>query len=88
MRTRKYEGENSPTRLNDGTLVAASYHDDYSCMEDLQYAGLLERPEYETYGARTIIRLTDYGWQVAGLLRRWKAEGNRVGEFTASPRTS
>lgn len=87
MRTRKYEGENHPTRLNDGTPVQDQYHDDWSCMEDLQYAGLLERPDYETFGARTLIRLTDYGWQVAGQLRRWKAEGNTVGAYVAPPRS-
>ena len=64
-----------PTLLKDKTKILN--HDDWSCIEDMQAVGLLS---CGALGAS--IMLTNKGWEAAGKLRRWRAEGNRVGEFS------
>lgn len=42
---------------------------------DLESIGFIER--------EPIITLTDRGWEVAGLLRRWRSEGREIADFVA-----
>lgn len=58
-----------PTRLKDGSGL--SNHDDWDCVSDMEAAGLVE---WHGTGLQPIITLTDYGWLVAGALRRHRAE--------------
>jgi len=66
LSTRKY-----PTRLNDGALVAA--HDDWSCLDDAEAAGLLESGGT---GIHPVYRLTPLGAQVCAALRLHKPNGS------------
>jgi len=68
------------TRLNDGTKIFG--HDDWSCASDIEDAGLLL---WEGTGMQPVFKLTDLGWQIAGKLRRWRAEGNTSATFVAAP---
>lgn len=85
--------ERYPTRLADGK---AQMHSDWDCLDDMRHAGLVRETvatnlnlkdgdgirrhwaEVETWG------LTEYGWLVAGALRRHRAEGS--GPFTPPKR--
>lgn len=62
-----------PTRLNDGTEV--HMHSDYDCVEDMIFAGVITVDDY-TYS------LTDYGWTVAGALRKHIAITHKSATFT------
>lgn len=82
MRTFQYgAAKHYLTRLKDDEVVEDPYHDDWSCLQDLSSCGILA--EIEDVGDSVRIALTDYGWMVAGALRRWKAEGNRIKDFVA-----
>lgn len=65
-----------PTRLKDGTELFG--HDDWDCAGDMEVAGLLE---WGGTGMSPVFKLTDFGWKVAGSLRRQRAEGRRVYEY-------
>jgi hypothetical protein len=58
-----------PTRLAGGDELVG--HDDYDCIADMEKAGLIENLGTGLYPA---VRLTPYGWIVAGALRRYRAE--------------
>jgi hypothetical protein len=58
-----------PTRLKNGSRLAE--HDDWDCVSDMEAAGLVE---WHGTGLQPIIKLTSYGWLVAGALRRHRAE--------------
>ena len=67
-----------PTLLKDKTKVLN--HDDWNCIEDLQMMGFLS---YAGGILGATIMLADKGWKIAGKLRRWRAEGGKIGEFEA-----
>lgn len=68
-----------PTRLRDG--ASASPHDDWSCLDDAEAAGLLENVGS---GANRRYRLTDHGLAVAASLRAHKAGGGSFATFLPS----
>ena len=57
-----------PTRLRAGRIEPE--HDDWDCVEDMVAA---EMVEIGGTGLSPIMRLTDFGWQVASRLRRDRA---------------
>lgn len=60
-----------PTKLREGE---ATDHDDWSCLDDAEAAGLLENI---STGLHPVYKLTERGFAVAGQLRRHKAgDGN------------
>lgn len=65
-----------PTRLNDGTEVEK--HDDWSCVDDMEAAGLLE---WKGTGINPVFVLTDEGHRVAAALRKHKASGGQFKDF-------
>jgi hypothetical protein len=69
-----------PTRLAGG--AEQPEHDDWDCTEDLEKAGLLE---ILGTGIHPVIRLTDTGKKVAGLLRAHKSGGGSFSNFKWSP---
>lgn len=69
-------GKKYPTRLNDGTKVEE--HDDWSCVEDMEAAGLLT---WEGTGINPMFVLTDEGHRVAAALRKHKADGGQFNAF-------
>lgn len=71
-----------PTRLKDGDLFG---HDDWDCVSDMEHAGLIE---WGGTGLQPILKLTDYGWLVAGALRRARAEGINSSNFVLPARAS
>lgn len=78
------DGDKYPTRLKKGELL--ENHDDWSCLEDMMILGMLvvEITEHQTgrgqiRGSR--VTLTDYGWEIAGRLRKFKGEGGNYGDF-------
>lgn len=71
------DGKKYPTRLKDGTTLTG--HSDWDCLEDIVDSGLAV-DEGRWY-------LTDEGWFLAGLLRRYLAEqGNYKGFDTLRKR--
>lgn len=82
MRTHNFGGRNYPTILKNGAVVDDDKHDDWACLEDFCHAGILQPSDQS--GLKQVV-LTDYGWTVAGLLRRNRAEGGRDAEFVAPP---
>lgn len=70
------------TTLHDGTQAPVD-HDDWSCLADLGAEGLVN----EIDGGKPLfdqrVSLTTYGWYVAGLLRRARAEGKNDKDFVA-----
>lgn len=54
-------------------------HDDWDCIDDLEEAGCIN---LIGTGINPVIRLTDLGWELAGKVRRWKAEGKTFATFT------
>lgn len=72
--------ERYPTRLAGG--VEQPNHDDWSCVDDMEAAGLLKN---EGSGTNPIISLTDYGMIVCNALRNHKASGGSFGNFTFKP---
>lgn len=71
-------GEKHPTRLKDGGTLAD--HDDWSCAEDLEAAGLLE---WKGTGMFPIFRLSDKGKAIAARLRAHKSAGGNFADFKA-----
>ncbi len=69
-------GSPSPTRLAGGKTVAG--HDDWSCVDDMEAAGLLENIGT---GANPRFKLTDAGMMVCNALRNHKASGGSHGDF-------
>ena len=65
-----------PTRLKGG--VEVQDHDDWSCIDDMEEAGLLK---WEGSGIYPIFVLTDKGKVVAGRLRAHKANGGNFAGF-------
>lgn len=70
------DGSRYPTRLNNGNEITE--HDDWSCLEDAEAAGLLK---WEGSGINPVFRLTDEGWKVVHALRRHLAEGGKIADF-------
>lgn len=64
-----------PTRLRGGELQD---HDDWSCFEDLQEAGLVN---WEGTGINPTVSLTPQGWEMARKLSEFKAAGGNFGDF-------
>lgn len=56
-------------------------HDDWSCLEDLEEAGLLEILSLANY----FVQLTDEGWRVAGELRKHKGQDKNYHDFAYKP---
>lgn len=71
--------DNYNTQLNDGTYL--EFHDDWDCLMDLTAAGLLSEPR--NWSGAHVYALTDFGWLVAGQLRRWKAESKGIAAYVA-----
>lgn len=69
-------GKECPTRLKGGEDM--SNHDDWSCLEDMVAAGLIEAWFSESQAK---IKLTDYGQSVANLLRVHKMNGGSFSSF-------
>lgn len=65
-----------PTILRGGREL--SDHDDWDCVDDLEAAGLLVQVGT---GVNPRVRLTGYGWNIAGCLREHKAGGRAFAEF-------
>jgi len=65
-----------PTRIKDGQI---SSHDDWSCADDLEAAGLVK---HGGTGMHPRFALTPYGKTVAAMLRVHKASGGRYADFT------
>ena len=82
---RLQDGGKHPTRLKDGEI---ENHDDWSCLEDMVEAGLIEawwtpNPLNRPFGgAKAKIELTEMGFVCAGLLREYKAKGGTFGTFS------
>jgi hypothetical protein len=72
-----------PTRLKDGEI---ENHDDWSCLEDMVEAGLIEawwntKPGQPFGGGKAKVALTKMGFVCAALLREHKANGGSFGTF-------
>lgn len=73
-----------PTILKYGEL---ENHDDWSCLEDMVAARLIEAFYQVKYPNRALgnsvakIELTELGWQIAGQLRRHKANGGKFSSY-------
>lgn len=66
-----------PTRLNNGQEIEK--HDDWSCLQDLVYVGLLS-----TYGKPNLnkmVKITERGYKVVAAIRRHKAKGETFRNF-------
>ena len=68
--------KNYPTRLADGEKL--EHHDDWSCLEDAEEAGLLMR---DGTGLSPVYELTDLGRSVVAALRAHRAEGLGYASF-------
>lgn len=66
-----------PTRLAGGEELFE--HDDWDCVDDLEKAGIVLNVGT---GVNPRWKLTDLGWEIAGRLRRNRAEGKSDGEFS------
>lgn len=79
------DGSRYPTRLKDEEI---GDHDDWSCLEDMVAAGLVEaqwRDNGEMFGgAAAKVELTDKGWAVASQLREHKGRGGKFSKFVVS----
>ena len=78
------DGGKYPTRLRVGTQ---DNHDDWSCVEDMESAGLLHHVTYKTTDKRAFgfaeatIQFTEKGSAIAGQLRAHKARGGSFATF-------
>ncbi len=70
-----FPGKAYPTRLKDGPITD---HDDWSCVEDMEAAGLVE---WKGTGINPIIVFTDLGMKVAAALRVYKAKDGNFHQF-------
>lgn len=68
-----------PTRLKGG--VEVSDHDDWSCADDMEAAGLFS---WEGTGINPVFRLTDAGWKVLHELNEHKGRGGQFADFEPS----
>ena len=66
-----------PTKLNDGSLV--DKHDDWSCVEEMEFYGLVVFDWDESRTAR--ITLTEKGWEMLERVTDHKKEGNTYDSF-------
>lgn len=79
------EGAASPTRLRHGVL---DKHDDWSCLEDIIYAGYMTAQIGIAYPTRVFgsdqarVQLTPAGWRIAHALREFRGSGGNFREFT------
>jgi hypothetical protein len=73
---RMYPNSHYPTILKDGSKVEK--HDDWSCFEDLIAMGLCT---WEGTGINPIVKFTDKGRKLAGLLRAHKSAGGQFKNF-------
>jgi hypothetical protein len=64
------------TRLRDGS--EQMLHDDWSCLEDLEKAGLLENIGT---GTNPVVKLTPRGLKVAAQLRAFKSRGGKFADY-------
>ena len=76
-------GGEYPTRLKDGEI---ENHDDWSCVEDIEAAGLLTHKIKEVnkniFGnSAATVKFTDLGYSIAAMLRKHKGEGKNFAEF-------
>jgi hypothetical protein len=65
-----FSDKDYPTRLRNGDELTE--HDDWDCVEDMVQAGLIL---WGGTGILPVLKLTDKGWALAGVLRRYIAEG-------------
>jgi len=72
-------GKKYPTRLKDG--IDKEAHDDWSCAEDMEAAGLLK---WEGTGLNPVFVLTKLGLKVSAALREHKAGGGNFASFSYS----
>lgn len=70
-------GRKHPTRLKGGKLQHD--HDDWSCLDDAEEAGLLENTGT---GMHRVYTLTKKGQKIANQLRTHKASGGQFATFT------
>jgi len=75
MTSRPVDGSKYPTRLREGT---ASPHDDWSCLDDAEAAGLVVNAGS---GVERRYALTDEGARLAAALRRHRAAGGSYSNF-------
>lgn len=79
------DGSKYPTRLKAGQQ--AEKHDDWSCLEDMIAAGLIEswyrvKRRREVFGGNEAkVKLTPLGQEIAGKLRAHRANGGKWSEF-------
>ena len=74
-----------PTRARDGELI--HNHDDWSCLEDMVAAGLVEagfkgNPYTPFGGTVAAVQFTEAGWAIAGQLRKHRGTGGRYADFS------
>jgi hypothetical protein len=73
-----------PTLLKGGVLLER--HDDWSCLEDMIAAGLMQSWFYDT-GAKMLgsgvarVEFTDLGWTLAGQVRAHRGKGGNYANF-------
>jgi len=72
------DGERYPTKLRDGS---AEGHNDFDCIDDLEAAGLIVNLGT---GINPKIELTDNGWSISSILRRFKSKGGSYAQFAES----
>lgn len=73
-----------PTRLKDGLKED---HDDWSCLDDLNTFGYVEAfRDFAAHVPLIYVQITDSGWELAGRLRRERAERNSVMRSNAGHR--
>jgi hypothetical protein len=65
-------------------------HDDWSCLEDMVAAGLVEagfkgNPYTPFGGTVAAVQFTEAGWAIAGQLRKHRGVGGRYSEFSVAP---
>lgn len=66
------------------TVVRLDAHDDWDCLEDFESAGLVTN---NGSGMNPVLRLTDRGVRVAGMVRTHRADGKRLVDFRLLPET-
>ena len=71
-------GSDHGTRLNDGSYVPS--HDDWNCVQDMAEAGMLSCGVDQIEPGNTF-RLSDKGLDLAGQIRRHKANGKPFSTF-------
>lgn len=64
------------------TMVRSDQHDDWDCLEDMEAAGLLVN---RGSGMNPVLRLTDRGVRLHGMVRTHRADGKKLVEFRLSP---